>query len=262
LNSRNIDDKDSKWSTSFNIGFNKNKVKNIQGQVIEGSSFQRAVEGEPIGVFFMPKFLGVDPDNGDALFLGEDDKPTNDYDAAKRVIVGDPNPNFSGGFTNNFSYKGFDLNIFFSFVSGNEIYNNGGRFMTAGFGGGRDNQTRDILNRWQNPGDITDVPKLGLVFPSGERTSSRWIYDGSYIRLRQLSIGYNLPSTVTKSLKINSARFFVTGTNLWTETKYMSDPEVNTLGTQVTGVPNISAGGDFYTIPQPKTITVGLNAKF
>lgn len=262
LNSRNIDGKDFKWNTSFNIGFNKNKVKNIQGQVIEGSSYQRAVEGEPIGVFFMPKFLGVDPDNGDALFLGEDDKPTNDYDAAKRVIVGDPNPDFTGGFSNNFSYKGFDLNIFFSFVSGNEIYNNGGRFMTAGFGGGRDNQTRDILDRWQKPGDITNVPKLGLVFPSGERTSSRWIYDGSYIRLRQLSLGYNIPSAATKSLKISSARFFVAGTNLWTKTDYAGDPEVNTLGTQVTGVPNISAGVDFYTIPQPKTITVGLNVKF
>ncbi|MEP7375945.1 MAG: TonB-dependent receptor [Chitinophagaceae bacterium] len=262
LNSRNIDGKDFKWNTSFNIGFNKNKVKNIQGQVIEGSSFQRAVEGEPIGVFFMPKFLGVDPDNGDALFLGEDDKPTNDYDAAKRVIVGDPNPDFTGGFTNNFSYKGFDLNIFFSFVSGNEIYNNAGRFMTAGFGGGRDNQTRDILNRWQKPGDVTNTPKLGFYFPSGERTSSRWIYDGSYIRLRQLSIGYNLPSAIAKSLKISSARFFVAGTNLWTKTKSPADPEVNTLGTQVTGVPNISAGVDFYTIPQPKTITIGLNVKF
>ena len=122
--------------------------------------------------------------------------------------------------------------------------------------------TRDILNRWQKPGDITNVPKLGFIFPSGERTSSRWIYDGSYIRLRQLSVGYNLPATVTKSLKINSARFFVSGTNLWTKTDYMGDPEVNTLGTQVTGVPNISAGVDFYTIPQPKTFTVGLNVKF
>jgi TonB-dependent starch-binding outer membrane protein SusC len=134
--------------------------------------------------------------------------------------------------------------------------------MTAGFGGGRDNQTREILDRWQNPGDITNVPKLGLVFPSGERTSSRWIYDGSYIRLRQLSFGYNIPSAATKSLKISSARFFVAGTNLWTKTNYAGDPEVNTLGTQVTGVPNISAGVDFYTIPQPKTITVGLNVKF
>ncbi|RYF91700.1 MAG: TonB-dependent receptor, partial [Chitinophagaceae bacterium] len=176
LNSRNIDGKDFKWSTSFNIGFNKNKVKDIQGQIIEGSSVQRAVEGEPIGVFYMPKFLGVDPDNGDALFLGDDDKPTNDYSAAKNVIVGDPNPDFTGGFGNTFSYKGFDLNVFFNFVYGNEIYNRAGVYMTSGFGGGRDNQTRDILNRWQKPGDITNVPRVGLVFPTGEQFSSRYVY--------------------------------------------------------------------------------------
>jgi TonB-linked SusC/RagA family outer membrane protein len=262
LNSRNIETKDFKWNTSFNIGFNKNKVKNIQGQVIEGSSFQRAVEGEPIGVFFMPKFLGVDPANGDALYLGEDDKPTNDYNVAKLVVVGDPNPDYTGGFTNNVSYKGFDLNVFFTFVHGNEIYNNGGRFMSSGFGGGRDNQTKEILNRWQKPGDLTNIPRLSYIFGNGERTSSRWIYDGSYIRLRQLSLGYTLPASTNKFFKINSARFFVAAYNLWLKTNYISDPEVNTLGTQVTGVQNISGGVDFYTIPQPKTFTVGLNVKF
>lgn len=262
LSSRNIETRDLKWSTSFNISFNRNRIKNIQGQVIEGTSFQRAVEGEPIGVFFMPKFVGVDPANGDALYLDADGKTTNDYNAAQRMVVGDPNPDFTGGFTNTLTYKDFDLNVFFTFVSGNDIYNNAGRFMTSGFGNGLDNQTRDILNRWQNPGDITDVPRLGVFFSSGERTSSRWVYDGSYIRLRQFSVGYNLPAAVLTPLKISSARFFISALNFWTKTNYISDPEVNTLGTRVTAVQNISAGTDFYTIPQPKTIMMGLNVKF
>jgi TonB-dependent starch-binding outer membrane protein SusC len=262
INSRNIESKDFRWTTSFNIGFNKNKIKDIQGQVIEGSSFQRAVENEPIGVFFMPRFMGVDPDNGDALYLDADGKTTNDYNLAERMVVGDPNPDFTGGLTNTFNYKGFDLNIFFTFVSGNEIYNNAGRFMTSGFGNGLDNQTRDILNRWQKPGDVTDVPRLGIFFSTGERTSSRWVYDGSYLRLRQLALGYSIPSTLSKRLNISSARFFVSATNLWLLTDYISDPEVNTLGTKVTAVQNISAGTDFYTIPQPRTITFGLNVKF
>ncbi|MEO5562276.1 MAG: TonB-dependent receptor [Chitinophagaceae bacterium] len=262
INSRNIETKDLKWSTSFNIGFNKNKVKNIEGQVIEGSSYQRAMEGQPIGVFFMPEFIGVDPANGDALYLDEDDKSTNDYNLANRRVVGDPNPNFTGGLTNTLSYKGLDLNVFFTFVSGNEIFNEGGRFMSSGFGNGFDNQTSDLLDRWQKPGDITDVPRVGAIFPTGQRRSSRWLYDGSYIRLRQLSLGYSFPASVINALKINSARLYVSGSNLWTKTKYISDPEVNTLGTQVTAVQNISAGVDFYTIPQPKTITIGLNVKF
>lgn len=262
LNSRNIDRRDFKWTTSFNIAFNKNKVTDIRGQVIEGSSVQRAVEGEPIGVFFMPKFVGVDPATGDALYLDATGKPTSDYNAAQRMIVGNANPDFTGGLTNTVTFKGFDLNVFFTFVYGNEIFSTGGRFMSSGFGNGLDNQTREVLDRWQKPGDVTNVPRLGIFFATGERTSSRWIYDGSYIRLRNLALGYTLPERVTNFLKISSARFYVSGTNLWIKTDYISDPEVNTLGTQVTGVPNISAGTDFYTIPQPKTITVGLTVRF
>lgn len=262
LNGRVIDGAEFKWISSFNIGFNRNKVKNIQGQVIEGSSFQRAVEGEPIGVFYMPKYVGVDPANGDALYLDKDNKTTADYNQAQRMVVGDPNPDFTGGFSNTLSFKNFDLGVFFTFVSGNDIYNNAGRFMSAGFGGGFDNQTKEILQRWQKPGDIANVPRVGAFYPSGERTSSRWIYDGSYIRLRQLTLGYNLPTNISHSLKINSARLYIAAANLWTLTDYISDPEVNTLGTQVRSVNNISAGVDFYTIPQPKTFTFGLNVKF
>jgi TonB-linked SusC/RagA family outer membrane protein len=262
INSRNIESKNFKWTTSFNIGFNKNKIKNIEGQIIEGSEFQRAVEGQPMGVFFMPKFIGVDPANGDALFLDDDDKPTNDYNAAKRQVVGDANPDFTGGLNNTLSYKGFDLGIFFTFVSGNDVYNNAGRFMTSGFGQGLDNQTTEVLGRWQKPGDITNVPRLGIFMSTGERTSSRWIYDGSYIRLRQLSLGYNLPATVNSRLKITGARLFVAAANLWTATDYISDPEVNTLGTRVTAVQNITGGTDFYTIPQPRTFSLGVNVRF
>jgi TonB-linked SusC/RagA family outer membrane protein len=262
VNSRNIDNKNFKWNTSLNIGFNKNKIKNIEGQVIEGSSFQRAVEGQPIGIFFMPKYVGVDPANGDALYLDDNDKTTNDYNEAKRQVVGDANPDFTGGLTNTLSYKNFDLNVFFTFVYGNDVYNNAGRFMSSGFGNGLDNQTTEVLKRWRKPGDITQIPRLGIFMSTGERTSSRWIYDGSYLRLRQLSLGYNLPSAIVNKFRITSARVFIAAANLLTFTDYISDPEVNTLGTKVTAVQNITAGTDFYTIPQPKTFTLGINVKF
>jgi hypothetical protein len=170
--------------------------------------------------------------------------------------VGKAAPDFTGGFTNNFSYKGFDLSIFFTFSKGNDVYNGGGIYQSAGFGGGLDNQTTEILDRWQNPGDVTRIPKLHLFYPTGERASSRWIYDGSYIRLRNVTLGYTLPARVSNVLKISSARFFVTGMNLWITTKYPGDPEVNTatLG-------NIAGGQDFYSIPQPRSITAGINVK-
>ncbi len=249
-----------KWSTSLNAAYNKNKVLDIKGQIIEGgfTVVQRAVEGEPIGVFYGQKFLGVDPQTGDALYLGNDGKPTTDFDDAKRIVLGNSNPDWTGGFSNTFSYVGFDLNVFFTFVSGNKVNNGGGYFMSDGFYNGFDNQTTDILRAWKKPGDITDVPRIGYFYASGyQYSSSRWLYDGSYIRLKNVTLGYTLPKSVAQSVHISSARFYIAGVNLWTKTKYPADPEVNTetLG-------NIGGGQDFYTIPQAKTITIGLNIKF
>jgi TonB-dependent starch-binding outer membrane protein SusC len=129
--------------------------------------------------------------------------------------------------------------------------------MEGGLGNGFDNQTTRYLNAWKNPGDITDVPRAGLSFPTNDRASSFWLSDGSYIRLRNATLGYTLPSNVAKLLKVSSARLYVAGNNLWTATKYDGDPEVNT-----TTLGNISGGIDFYTIPQARTISLGLNVKF
>lgn len=255
LNSRNIDGRDFKWTTSFNLGYNKNTVVNIKGQIIT-SGVQRAVEGHPIGSFFLQRFVGADPATGDAVYLDIDGKETSTYSNANRVVVGKANPDFTGGFTNTFSYKGIDLSVFFTFSKGNDVYNNGGIYMSSGFGGGFDNQTTEILDRWQQPGDITKIPRLSYFFVTGENASSRWIYDGSYIRLRNVTLGYTLPTRVSNLLKISSARLFVTGMNLWITTKYPGDPEVNTA---VLG--NIAGGQDFYTIPQPRSITAGLNVR-
>ena len=264
LTGRIFDQTAFKWTSSFNIAFNKNKVGDLNGEIVDGEqgSISRAVEGEPIGVFYMRKFVGVNPETGEAQYQGEDGKPTEDYNAAPRVVVGDPNPDFTGGWTNTFSYKGIDLNVFFTFVQGADIFNSGGNYMTAGFAGGFDNQTIDLLNAWSKPGDITNVPRTGWNYGSGARTASRWLYDGSYIRLRQLTLGYNLPQQIANSLRIKGARLFVSGLNLWLKTDYNGDPEVNTQGVGGSTVPNIASNIDFYTIPQPKTLSIGLNLRF
>ena len=255
INTRNIETRDFKWSTSFNLGYNKNEVTDIQGQVIT-SGVQRAVEGQPIGSFFLQRFVGADPETGDAVYLDIDGKETGTYSNANRVVVGKANPDFTGGFTNTFSYKGIDLSVFFTFSQGNDVYNSAGIYMSSGFGGGFDNQTTEVLDRWRQPGDVTKVPRLSYFYVTGENASSRWIYDGSYIRLRNVTLGYTLPTKVSNRLKISSARLFVTGMNLWITTKYPGDPEVNTatLG-------NIAGGQDFYTIPQARSITAGISVR-
>ncbi len=259
IETKNFDNKNFKWTTSFNIAFNKNKILNLDGQtIIAGFEIdQIAQAGQPIGAFYGPKFLGVDPANGDALYLGADGKPTNDYSAAPFQVLGKPNPDFTGGFTNTFSYKGFDLSVFFNFVSGNQIYNGGGLYMSDGFYNGFDNQTTNMLNAWQKPGDITNVPRIGYWYGSGNENSSEWLYDGSYIRLKNATLGYTIPKSVMNKMHLTSAKIYVSGTNLWIKTKYPGDPEVNTET-----ISTVGGGQDFYTIPQPRTITVGLSVTF
>ncbi len=258
ITSRNVDGRNFKWTTSFNIAYNKNKVGDINGQVIESNDgLQRAVQGYAVGSFYMQKFMGVDKQTGDALYLGKDGKNTSDYTLAVRQVVGKYTPNYTGGFTNTFSYKGLDLSAFFYFLTGNNIYNAAGRFMSDGFYNGFDNQTTDILKGWTKPGDITNVPRTGYNFGSGASNSSRWLYKGDYLRLKNVTFGYSLPKSLIAALNISSARFYVSGNNLLTFTKYPGDPEVNT-----NVVNNIAGGEDFYTIPQAKTFTFGLNIKF
>ncbi|HYK43955.1 MAG TPA: SusC/RagA family TonB-linked outer membrane protein, partial [Parafilimonas sp.] len=169
INSTNIDNGGFRWTTSFNAAYNKNEVLDINGQVIEAgfSLTQRAVEGFPIGEFYAQQFVGVDPKTGDAQYLGENGKPTTNFGKAARVPLGNSNPDWTGGLTNTFTYKGFDLNVFFTFVSGNKIYNAGGVYMSAGFYNGFDNQTTDMMDSWQKPGDQTNIPRVGWFFGSG-----------------------------------------------------------------------------------------------
>ena len=257
-----------KWSTSFNIATNANKVTNIQGQIIEGGvrNMNRVVEGQPIGVFFTREYAGVDPANGNALFFkntknpdGTIDRSTvtnNGYNSTERVVVGNPNAKFFGGITNTLSYGGIDFSIFFNGVAGNNVNFYGvGQYSSAN-GIYEDNQTTDQLNAWTKENPNTDVPEARYLITNGSQPSSRYIFDGSYLRLRTLSLGYTLPKSLTSRAKIERVRVYVSAMNLATFTKYKGwDPEVNSDSF----TSNFAQGNDFYTPPQPRTILFGIN---
>ncbi|MEQ8425756.1 MAG: SusC/RagA family TonB-linked outer membrane protein, partial [Cyclobacteriaceae bacterium] len=190
--------------------------------------------------------------------------------SAEFVKIGDPNPDYIWGLTNNFSYKGIDLSVLFQAVQGNDVYLAGGKFFAAN-GDFFDNQTKDQLNRWRQPGDITNVPQARLFDGNGTGESSRYVSDGSYIRLKTLSLGYNLPQNIVQKTSLSKVRVYVSAQNLLTITDYaLWDPEVTTdlsnAGANVTGgsvtTANVSQGIDFYSAPQAKTITFGLNIGF
>lgn len=253
------------WTTDFNMSFNKNKIIDINGPEITPNGINYVIEGQPIGVFKLVKYAGVDPDNGDALYyLGPDNnETTNNFNLAEPQIVGSPNPDFTGGLSNNFEYMGFDLNVLISFVYGNEIFNGAGIYQSAN-AAWFDNQTVDQMNRWQNPGDITDVPQARLGENNGVKTTSRYLYDGSYIRIRSINFGYNLPKSLTTRMKMSSVRLYAGVQNLYTFTNYKGwDPEVNYTGAgRSTQNTNIIQGYDFYTAPQARTYTLGINLSF
>ncbi len=261
INSTNISSKDFRWTSSFNFSRNKNKVTNLGGQVL-GSDVNKAIEGQPLGVFYAREFAGADPANGDALYYKNtvksdgtlDRTTTNDYNQANDVVIGDPNPDFIYGLGNTLTYKDFDIDILLQGVYGNQIYNGGGEFMSASGSNGFDNQTVDQLAAWKKPGDITMVPEARLFYPNGTDPSSRYISNGSYMRVKSVTLGYNLSKEIVSRLKIDHLRVYIKAENLLTITNYKGwDPEV----TADFYNDNINKGYDFYSAPQFQTITIG-----
>ncbi len=254
-----------KWSTSFNFSINRNKITELaNGQELidlGGSDFMNVIMvGQPLGVFYGAEYAGVDPDNGDGLFYVNDEgggiETTNDFNLANYVVVGDPNPDFFSGITNNLSYKNVGLDFVFQGVYGNDVNLQGDYWMSSN-ASQYDNQTADQLDAWENVGDDTDIPENRLLFANGtESRSSRYLSDASYLRLKTVTLSYTIPEKLTTKMNMTSLRLYASGYNLYTFTNYRGwDPEVSTDSF----TDNVFYGIDFYSAPQPKTIVFGVS---
>jgi hypothetical protein len=205
--------------------------------------------GEPIGIFYGYNCLGVDPTTGKLVY--EDINNDGEITAVDRKKIGDPNPDFSYGITNNFTYKNFELSVFLQGIYGNELFN--GSLIYLESGNGVDNQTTNMLRRWQKPGDVTDMPKEGDTYKS-----SRFIEDGSFLKIKNITLGYNFNREMLKKIGVKSAKLFATVQNAYTFTAYTGmDPEVNYYGAD-----NLVMGTDFFTYPQARAFVFGLNLGF
>lgn len=280
FNTKNIITDDFSWTTDLNWSTNKNEfVTLLNGQDI----FQNASpayfnvprthvlrEGEAVGVFWGYEYRGVyqggDLPAGTAVLAGAatGDQLFTDLDGSGVIspsdqkIIGDPNPDWTIGFTNNVSYKNFDLNIFFQGVQGGDIMN----LTNIQLFNGDSNATRDILNAWTPTNTNTNIPRAKL---RAKQISSRFVEDGSYIRLKNIALGYNLPSDVIEKLGMDNVRFSVSGQNLLTFTNYSGlDPEVSYFGGGGAGTQksNTFNGFDFGNYPTVQSVTFSLNLKF
>lgn len=259
LNSRNLQGKLT-WTTDFNLSFNRNRLESLALQQVYYGAYidseilrdniVRNEPGRPLGGFFGYVCDGVDPQTGELIYRDLDGKEGITPD--DRDYIGDPNPDFTFGMTNQLSWKGFNLSIFLQGSYGNDIYN-ASKIETESMTTQR-NQSIAVLNRWRNPGDITSVPKAGGTIAS----SSYYVEDGSYLRVKDISLSYNFRSNFLKKLGVTRLQPYITATNLLTLTKYSgTDPEVNEWGSNG-GVQGI----DWGTYPYSKTFVFGINVEF
>ena len=253
-----------RWTTDLNFSRNDNKVVSLaseqplyRGFSAAGVGATNVIKvGEPLGTFWGLKYLGVNVATGDALYedFNGDGRITTD-DAQ---VIGNAQPKLIGGLTNNFSWNGFDVSAFLQFSYGNKVMNYGNSFLLNPGTDLRVNQTRAALRRWQKPGDITDIPRYEYNNTYNSYSSSRLVEDGSYLRLKNVAVGYTLPSKWTGKVKLGTVRIYATGTNLWTLTRYTgADPEVSTFDGSTS-----AQGIDFFTLPQVKTIVGGITVNF
>jgi TonB-linked SusC/RagA family outer membrane protein len=277
ISSKNITKRDFKWSTDFNISFNKNKITSLPngisfvngyGAVYARGNAIALVKGYGLGEFYGYIAKGVDPATGHELYQTNGDSLSDNPSPSSRRLLGNAQPVFVYGMTNNFSYKNFDLTLFIQGSQGGKIFNAGRLEEEAMVNAA--NQSSAVLRRWRQKGDITDIPGVSTDGTTNNSLiSTRFLENGSYLRFKTITLSYRFSNSLISRLGLAEASLYVSGNNLITITKYMGfDPEVNSYGNNGNGIVNsgnstddrnISLGLDNGAYPQSKMFLVGLN---
>lgn len=259
ITSHNFVRKNFKWDTQFNISHNKNRLEKLAtSQVYYDAKVTdvlaeycvRNTPGMPLGSFYGYKTGGVNPETGELIYL--DVNGDNEVTAADRTYIGDPNPDFTFGMTNTFHFYGVSISFLLQGSYGNDIFN-ASRIETEGMYDAK-NQSVRILDRWRRPGMVTTIPKAGFDM----RVSDYFVEDGSYIRLKDLTIGYEFSGEWMRRIGMTRLQPYFSAQNLFTLTRYLGmDPEVNQSGNSGT-----VQGLDYGTYPQTRSFVLGLNIEF
>ncbi|MDM1373124.1 TonB-dependent receptor [Myroides marinus] len=258
LTSHNVRTKDWKWDTSLNFSIDRNKITSLtQDSFISG--LNRWEEGRSLYDFYLREWAGVDPNDGYGMWYKDvvdgngqviGKETTKDYNEATRYYNKSALPKLVGGFNTTLAYKNFDFSAFFNFSLGGYIYDNDYAGLMNGMSTGYQSSP-DIANRWQKPGDITNIPVIINSTNNFAATSTRFLYKNNYLRLKALTLGYTLPIESLGKLKLKQARVYVQGENLLTFQSHKGiDPEQ-----AINGVTN-------YRVPLSATLSVGLNINF
>ena len=258
VSSKNLTGKLS-WNTDFNISFNRNKLKSLKLTKVYPAAITtdhvhdyvvRNTPGRPLGSFYGYIADGVNRETGELNY--RDINNDGIISANDRTYIGDPNPDFTFGMTNTFAWKGLSLSVLLQGSYGNDIYNVS-RMDNEGMFDGR-NQSTTVLRRWRIPGQITDVPKAGF----DQRNSTYYIEDGSYLRVKSITLSYDVPALALRKMHLTRLMPYISFTNLLTWTGYKGrDPEVNQYGDSGT-----VQGLDWGTYPLSRSFVMGLKVEF
>ncbi|RZM21148.1 MAG: TonB-dependent receptor, partial [Pedobacter sp.] len=262
LNGSPLRSESFEWNVSFNLTSNKNKIKAItQDEVIDGT--KRWKVGQDRYQWYLREYAGVDPEDGSPMWyrdeLGTDGLPTGSkittksYTSATRYDgLGSALPKFTGGLNNTFKFQSIDLSIFTYFSLGGKIYD--GLYALSMHNGASVGQqlAADTEQAWQKPGDITGIPRFSVNNTDlGNEQSSRFLYDGSYLRVKNIALGYTLSKRLLQPLKLSNVRLYLMTENVLTFAKHKGmDPESAINGLSDNEIPNI------------KTVSLGLNVGF
>ncbi|MFT4202567.1 MAG: TonB-dependent receptor [Chitinophagaceae bacterium] len=253
---------DFSWTPSFNMSFNRNRISGLDsGTMIFNGDVNIIRNGYPLGAFWGYIAQGVNSSTGNMIFKDLNGDGTIDADN-DRTYMGNPQPKFTFGFTNNIRYKDLSLDLLIDGVYGNKIYNS--TRMTLEAMSSYANADANTLRRWKASGDVTDVPKAVYGDPAPDNSvansspSTRFLENGSYLRLRSATLSYRLRDKWMKRIGFNNASFYVTAQNLFTITDFSGyTPEINSGGTST-----VNMGIDYGTYPQARSFIFGVNLSF
>ncbi|GLR17589.1 SusC/RagA family TonB-linked outer membrane protein [Portibacter lacus] len=266
---------DFKYSANVNFAFNQNEITKItdvldQQTVQAGAIQQINIVGQEAFQWYMPKWIGVNPDDGTPLWetVEYDENgnetsrgTTGNYNEADFQAVGSALPTLTGGISNNFSYKGIGLSFLFTFQGGNDIYHYTREFVDSDGANTGINlmQLQDGWSRWEQAGDDATHPQLKRGGNNGaHQTSSRYIEDGSFVRLRNVTLSYSLPGKLLKNIGMRNATIGINADNLWTYTQFSGmDPDVG-LSVGSYTLPGLS----YLKYPISKQYAISFTAEF
>lgn len=261
------------WSLMANIARNFNEITSTGSYTEEavsgGTNDTRVVVGMPVGTYYLVRFSHVDSETGKPVYLDKDGNQTFTWSANNRVPVGSMLPKAVGGFTNNFKYKNWDLSLLFVYQIGGNIYDASAKRQLGVMSFW--NSRPEIADRWQKPGDVAAFPRLTLNASTyglpdyWQYNTPMWLYDASFIRLRNLTLGYNLPSVFVQKAKMSSIRVALICTNLFVFTNYPGlDPEIARDGEgNINTSRNMQSQGTYYlNAPQERTYNIQIMATF